>query len=148
MTIECPKCQTHNPEDSKFCKECATPLPGIQDAGHTKTIETPAEELTTGSLFAGRYKIIEELGKGGMGKVYRVLDQKLSEEIALKLIKPEIAADKRTIERFKNELKMARKIRQKNVGSMYELLEEKDLHFITMEYISGQDLKGLIRQTG
>ena len=133
MTVECPKCQTENPDSQKFCGECATPLPGIQDAVHTKTVETPSEELTTGSIFAGRYKIIEELGKGGMGKVYRVFDQKLNEEVALKLIKPDIAADKKTIERFKNELRLARKIRQKNVGSMYELMEEKGIHFITME---------------
>jgi len=148
MTIECPKCQTDNPDSQKFCGECATPLPGIQDIIHTKTLETPTEELTSGSTFAGRYQFIEELGKGGMGKVYRVLDKKLNEEVALKLIKPDIALDKRTIERFKNELKLARKIRQKNVGSMYELMEEQGTHFITMEYISGQDLKGLIRQTG
>ncbi len=65
MTIECPKCQTDNPDSQKFCGECATPLPAIQDTIHTKTIETPMEELTTGSTFAGRYQIIEELGKGG-----------------------------------------------------------------------------------
>jgi len=78
----------------------------------TKTIETHREELTTGSTFARRYQIIEELGKGGMGKVYRVLDTKLDEEVALKLIMPDIASDKNTIERFKNELKLARKITQ------------------------------------
>ncbi len=148
MTNKCPKCHTENPDNQKFCGECATPLPGIEEAIHTKTLETPTEELTTGSIFAGRYQIIEELGKGGMGKVYRVLDKKLNEEVALKLIKPDIALDKRTIERFKNELKLARKIRHKTVGSMYELMEEQGTHFITMEYISGQDLKGLIRQTG
>jgi len=148
MTIECPKCQTNNPDDSKFCKECATPLPESGEASHTKTFETPTEDLTWGSVFAGRYKIIEELGKGGMGRVYRVLDTKLNEEIALKLIKPEIASNKKTIERFRNELKIARKIVQKNVGRMFDLNEEKDTHYITMEYIPGQDLKGLIRQSG
>ena len=60
-------------------------------AGPTATLETPIEELSTGSIFAGRYQIIEELGRGGMGKVYRALDKKLNEEVALKLIKPEIA---------------------------------------------------------
>ena len=148
--MKCPKCDAENTQDSQFCKKCATSLTGVDESQPlpTQTIETPREELTTGSTFAGRYQIIEELGKGGMGKVYRVLDKKLNEEVALKLIRPDIASDKNTIERFKNELKLARKIRQKNVGSMYELLEEKGIHFITMEYVSGQDLKGLIRQTG
>ena len=148
MTIECPKCQTNNPDSQRFCGECATPLPRIQDAIHTKTLETPTEELTTGSTFAGRYQIIEELGKGGMGRVYKVFDKETKEKIALKLIKPEIATDKKTIERFRNELTSARKIVQKNVCRMYDLGKEKSIHFITMEYIPGQDLRGLIRQTG
>ncbi len=148
MTNECPKCQTGNPEDSKFCKECATPLPGIRDAKHTKTLETQTEELTRGSVFAGRYEIIEELGKGGMGKVFRVEDRKIKQEIALKLIKPDIASDKKTIERFKNELTSARDIRHKNVCGMFDLGEEKGQHYITMEYVSGGDLKRFIRRVG
>jgi serine/threonine protein kinase/tetratricopeptide (TPR) repeat protein len=114
----------------------------------TETLQTPVRELTTGSTFAGRYQVIEELGHGGMGKVYRVLDQKLDEEVALKLIKPEIAADRDTIKRFHNELRLARKIAHRNVGKMYELMEDEGTHFITMEYVPGQDLKGLIRQMG
>ena len=150
MTTKCPKCQTDNPADSKFCKECAAALPHSEElaVSHTKTIEAPAEELSTGSVFAGRYQIIEELGRGGMGKVYRVLDKKLDEEIALKLIKPEIASDKKSLERFSNELKIARKIVHKNVGRMYELLEHEGTHFITMEYISGEDLKSFIHRSG
>ena len=150
MSLKCPKCQTDNPADSKFCKECATALPPPEEVAVslTKTIEALVEELSTGSVFAGRYQIIEELGRGGMGKVYRVMDKKLNEEIALKLIKPEIASDKKTLERFSNELKIARKIVHKNVGRMYELLEHEGTHFITMEYVSGEDLKSFIRRSG
>jgi len=83
-----------------------------------------------------------------MGKVYRVEDKKIKEEIALKLIKPEIASDKKTIERFSNELKMARKIAHRNVCRMYDLGEEKGTHYITMEYVPGEDLRGMIRMMG
>jgi serine/threonine protein kinase/Tfp pilus assembly protein PilF len=150
MKIKCPKCHTENPSDSKYCKECATPLPSSQEIpfSQTKTLETPKEELTTGSTFAGRYQIIEELGKGGMGKVYKALDTKIQEKIALKLIKPEIASDRKTIERFGNELKMARRISQRNVCRMYDLGEEKGSHYITMEFVPGEDLHRLIRKVG
>ena len=148
--IECPKCKTENTSDSEFCKKCATPLPSSEDisAIPTKALKTPIKELTRGSTFTGRYEIIEELGEGGMGKVYRVEDTKLKQEIALKLITPEIALDKKTIERFRNELKTARKIRHKNVCGMYDLGEEKGTHYITMEYVRGEDLKRLIRKIG
>ena len=146
--MKCSKCQFDNPSDSKFCKECGTRLIAEEEVSVTKTLETPKEELIRGTLFADRYEIIEELGKGGMGNVYRVEDTRTKEDIALKLIKPDIASDKKTIERFRNELTIARKIRHKNVCGMYDLGEYKGAHFITMEYVSGQDLKGLIRQTG
>jgi len=149
MSTKCPKCDTENTQDSQFCKKCATSLPIEKgQPSFTKTLETPIEELTRGTTFADRYEIIEELGSGGMGQVYRVEDTKTNEEIALKLIRPEVAADKKTIDRFRNELTTARKIRHKNVCGMYDLGEYKGTHFITMEFVPGQDLKGLIRQSG
>jgi len=148
MSNKCPKCDTENPSDSKFCKECATPLPSSKEIPVTETLETPTEELTRGATFASRYEIIEELGKGGMGKVYRVEDKKIKGEIALKLIKPEIASDKKIIERFNNELKMARMISHRNVCRMFDLGEEKGAHYITMEYVRGEDLKSMIRMSG
>jgi len=148
MGIECSKCKTKNTADSQFCKKCGTPLPESKNGGITDTMEAPKEELTRGSLFAERYEIIEELGRGGMGRVYRVEDLKLKQEIALKLIKPEIVLDKKTIERFRNELKTARMISQKNVCRMFDIGEAEGAHFITMEFVRGEDLKSLIRKIG
>lgn len=81
--MKCPKCDTVNPSDSKFCKECATPLPSLENisASPTKTLETPFKELTRGTTFAGRYEIIDRLASGGMGKVYRVFDKEIKEKI-------------------------------------------------------------------
>ena len=79
-----------------------------------------------------------------MGEVYRVKDQKLDEEMALKVLKPEIAAQKEIIERFKNELKFARKIAHRNVCKMYDLNEDVNTLYITMEYVKGEDLKSYI----
>nr|NIO19328.1 protein kinase [Candidatus Aenigmarchaeota archaeon] len=145
MAIKCPKCHSDNTDTARFCSNCATPLPS-QEVSVTKTLETPVEGLKRGTIFAGRYEIIEELGKGGMGTVYKALDKELSEEVALKLIKHEIANDRKTIERFKTELKLARKIGHRNVGRMYELMEAEGKPFITMEYVDGEDLKSLVRR--
>jgi len=108
----------------------------------------PVRELETGSTFAGRYQIIEELGKGGMGRVYKVFDTEIKEKVALKLLKPEIAADSETVERFSNELKLARKIRHKNVCGMFDLGKAEGTLFLTMEFVPGEDLKRLIRRMG
>jgi len=65
MAVKCPKCNADNLDDSRFCHKCATPLPSPEEisVSRTKTLETPQEELTTGSTYAIRYEIIEELGK-------------------------------------------------------------------------------------
>jgi len=148
MAIRCPKCQTVNPSDSKYCKECAALLPESEDMEITETLDAPKEDLSRGTTFSNRYEIIEELGRGGMGRVYRAEDTRLKQEIALKLIRPDIAAHKKTIERFRNELKAARMIVHKNVCRMFDLGESEGAYFITMEYIRGEDLKSMIRMSG
>jgi len=155
MAIKCPQCHFDNPETQKFCGECGAPITGshpIADsrpaaAAPTETLRAPLMELSMGTVFAGRYQIIEELGKGGMGRVYKVFDTKIKDKVALKLIKPEVASDRETIERFSNELKLARKIRHKNVCGMFDIGESEGAHFITMEYVSGEDLKTIIRMS-
>ena len=146
MAIKCPKCQTDNPDTQKFCGECAAPLQPSKDISFTKTLETPIMGLAKGLTIAGRYEILEQLGRGGMGEVYKVRDTKLDEEMALKLLKPDIASDESMIERFRNELKLARKITHKNVCRMHDFHEEEGTPFITMEYVAGEDLKSLIKK--
>ncbi len=109
-------------------------------------METPLEGFARGATFAGRYEIIEELGSGGMGKVYRAEDKKVGEEVALKVISPGMAVSSETLERFRNELKVARKIKHKNVCQMFDLGEDAGTYFITMEYVPGENLKSFIKR--
>jgi serine/threonine-protein kinase len=148
--MKCPQCLEENTEDSRFCRKCATPLtPGEQDNPPlTKTILPFIAELSRGSLVAGRYEIIEELGRGGMGKIYKVYDRKIKDVVALKLIRPEISLSEKAVERFKNELRIARKIAHRYVCRMYDVGEEDFTHFITMEFVAGEDLKAFIRRSG
>jgi serine/threonine protein kinase len=150
MANTCPKCRTNNPDTLKFCGECGTSLTGSDRAAisQTRTLQTPRQRLIRGTTFANRYEIIEKLGEGGMGAVYRVEDTKVGEEIALKLINPLVASDKQTIARFRNELKFARKIRHKHVCQMFDLGEDEGTHFITMEYVAGEDLKSFLKRSG
>ena len=150
MNAKCPQCEFDNPETAHFCADCGTQL--IDQTGEllpiTRTLMTPREELTTGSTFAGRYQIIEEIGRGGMGRIYKVFDTEIDEKVALKLIKPEVAADKGNIERFRNEMKFARQVGHRNVSRMFDLGKHEGTYFITMEYVPGEDLKSFIRRIG
>ena len=148
--MKCLRCQSDNPPTNRYCAECGTSLTRISQAAsltETKTL-LPLRELETGSLFANRYQVIEKLGSGGMGSIYKVFDKKVKEKIALKLIKPEIALDEANIERFRNELRSARRIAHRNVCRMFDLGEAAETFFITMEYVPGETLKNIIRMTG
>ncbi len=172
--MKCPRCQIENPENARFCGNCGnqlrspTPQPPTSKASPpsphtpppspsypipkeddipTKILPTPVKELRRGAIFAKRYEIIEELGRGGMGRLYRVLDTKISQEVALKILHHEISQDQKIIDRFSNELKTARRIAHKNVCRMYHLGEEAGTYYIIMEYIPGQDLQSMIHMT-
>ncbi len=148
--MKCPKCHSENPPDSNFCSKCATQLIPLNKEKSTQDGDTREirVELPVGDIFAKRYQVLEELGRGGMGKVYKVFDKEIREKVALKLLNPEIAADERLIERFRNELKLARQISHRYVCRMFDLNKEGEAYYISMEYISGEDLKSMIKMMG
>jgi eukaryotic-like serine/threonine-protein kinase len=111
---------------------------------------TPASaKLEKGATFAGRYEILNTVGKGGMGIVYRAQDRKLDEVVALKVLRSEaLRDDPSLLERFKQEIKLARKITHRNVLRTHDFSEADGIAYISMEYLEGVTLKDLIRSKG
>ncbi len=112
----------------------------------TKQMQTG---IRPGSTFAGRYDIKEILGAGGMGVVYRAFDRELQEPVAIKTLKPEaMAGGSAALERFKQEIRLARRIAHRNVVRTYDLGEQNGMYYLTMEYVEGTSLKQLIVSRG
>jgi serine/threonine protein kinase len=102
--------------------------------------------LGTGALFASRFEILGALGRGGMGMVYRAWDRELGETVAIKVLRPDVAGDSRRVERrFRSEIRLARRVRHRNVCSMYGDGEDGGLRYICMELIEGENLARLAR---
>jgi eukaryotic-like serine/threonine-protein kinase len=115
------------------------------------TVPAPAAGavLGRGQVFAGRYEVLGTLGKGGMGVVYRARDRQLDEVVALKLLRPEaLASDPTLLERFKQEIKLARRITHRNVLRTHDFGEAAGVPYISMEYLEGVTLKDLVRNRG
>src|SRR5439155_19760668 len=96
------------------------------------TVQQPI--LSPGTVLAQRYEILQILGEGGMGAVYKAQDRELNRPVALKVIRPDLAGNKAIIDRFKQELLLAHQVTHKNVIRIYDLGESEGLKFITMEY--------------
>ncbi len=104
--------------------------------------------LPEGTEIGLRYRVVQLLGRGGMGAVYRVWDEELNRDVALKLIRPEIAADADVIERFKREIQLSSRVTHKNVLRVYDLGEADGTRFLTMQFVEGRDLSSLIKELG
>jgi len=143
MEIRCPECQFENPEDTLFCGKCGTKFLSPEEVAlaHTKTLQTPVKYLIKGTTFAGRYQIIEELGRGGMGVVYKAQDTKLKRTVALKFLPPELTHISEVKERFMREAQAAAALDHPHICTVYEFDETEEKTFISMAYIEGQSLK-------
>lgn len=128
-------------------------LPGSTPTtlGESAWMATPPSvdgELKPGRLLGNRYEIIQMLGIGGMGAVYKARDVEIGRLVGLKVIRPEFARDRGIIDRFKQELLLASQVTHKNVIRIYDLGEAEAMKFITMEYIDGRDLHAIVREKG
>ena len=141
MSITCPKCQHENPDGTLYCGKCARALTSAEGISMTKTLVTERKSLEKGSTFAGRYTIIEELGRGGMGVVYKAEDTKLKRTVALKFLPPELTHIPEVKERFIREAQAAAALDHPNICTVYEFDEAEDTSFISMAYIEGQNLR-------
>jgi len=115
------------------------PVPGASD---------PTAPVEEGVVLGGRYQILKRLGEGGMGAVYKARDHELDRLVALKVIRPELAGHPDILRRFKQELILARQVTHKNVVRIFDLGSADGRKFITMDYIEGRDLKGILVERG
>jgi serine/threonine-protein kinase len=103
-------------------------------------------DLRPGAVFHSRYEVMEPLGRGGMGMVFKARDRVLEETVAIKVLRPDVAQDARMAERFKSEIKLARRVRHRNVCAIHDYGEDQGLFFISMELVEGEDLKRRLRE--
>lgn len=129
------------------CPDCATPLPAASPSCPRCTAP-PTPTVRAGTVIAGRYVIECELGQGGMGTVFRAHDRVLDEAVALKVLRTDAAAAPESVRRFRSEVKLARRVRHRNVCAIHDYGEDGRLLFIAMELVEGTDLRAQIRAHG
>lgn len=121
-------------------------LTHVQDG---RSASAPQPRFTVGELVAGRYRIVAELGRGGMGHVFRAEDTRLGQPVALKFLPALTAANADLVERLASEVRIGRAVSHPNVCRLYDIVDASDtLHFIAMEFVDGEDLASLLRRIG
>jgi hypothetical protein len=126
----CPACQSRNDAAVEVCFNCGKALAA----------------LTRGSLLGGRYEIVEVLGRGGMGIVYKAWDRVLDEMLAVKVLRRDLTAAPELAKRFRSEIKLARRVSHPNVCRIHEYGQEGELNYITMAFVEGNDLRQALAQ--
>src|SRR5262249_35871465 len=158
----CPACTTENSDTSQRCSTCGASLEPTQAATVAATSFRPSHgqspvsdsdssvhgRFLPGTKIAERYRIVSLAGRGGMGDVYRADDLKLGHPVALKFLPREVKEGSRSFQHFLSEVRLSRQIAHPNVCRVYDIAEVDSQHFLSMEYIDGEDLRGLLRRIG
>ncbi len=121
-----------------------TPSKDWTDPDKTSSPPLSRAPLVPGSVLAGRYQILQILGEGGMGAVYKARDREVDRTVAIKVVRPELSGHPEIMRRFKQELVLARQVTHRNVIRIFDLGVADGRRFITMEYVDGKTLQGLV----
>ncbi len=145
MEMNCPQCHSENPVDSSFCSRCGSKL-SDGDKNRSVTPSSPAEpqDLARGTILVNQYTIIEELGRGGMGVVFRARDNKLGRDVAIKVLPEEFSSDRERLTRFEREAKMLASLNHPAIATIYGLEQSESRHFIVLELVEGRDLSEIL----
>ncbi|HKR00095.1 MAG TPA: serine/threonine-protein kinase, partial [Pyrinomonadaceae bacterium] len=173
---KCPECRSEIPDDRSACPSCGTALGDSitptqllpdqeaaasarggktqrKSSANSSRTSTSADSIddagfTPGTTLAARYRIVSLLGRGGMGEVYRADDLKLGQPVALKFLPETLSVDGATLARFHREVRVARQVSHRNVCRVYDIGEVDGQHFLSMEFIKGEELSSLVRRIG
>jgi serine/threonine-protein kinase len=156
--MRCPSCQAELRDPARFCPQCAAPLdaaPLTQTIAATRrkppsssSASSDEGRFPAGTTLGERYRVLGLLGRGGMGEVYRAMDLKLNQSVALKFLPEATVRDPRRLERFHGEVRISRQVSHANVCRVFDLGEIEGSPFISMEYVDGEDLGSLLRRIG
>lgn len=155
----CPGCSAQVSPAQRFCGSCGRPLPASSQAGTvamtaaapsraSRTSTTDPERFPPGQVLAQRYRVVSRIGRGGMGEVYRAYDLILEQDVALKFLPHALTTSPAALDRFRNEVRLARQVSHPNICRVYDIGEIEDAPFLTMEYVDGEDLASLLRRIG
>ena len=140
--VECFRCHTPIPENSRFCLSCGADVSGGDGPTSTSSVDVVRERLRR--VIEGEYRIERLLGKGGMGAVFLAHDLTLEREVAIKVLPPDVAQDDQVVRRFAQEAKTAAKLDHPNIIPIYRVESEGGLNYFVMKYISGTSLEDLL----
>jgi formylglycine-generating enzyme required for sulfatase activity len=146
--IKCPRCFYVNPDGRDSCVKCSTALPKIKIEAMAPASATPAgyaeSQLRRGQMLAGRYTVLNLVGRGGMGCIYKVHDNILSEDVALKTLLPQFVQDKMVVDRFFNEARIARRLAHAHIVRVHDIGSAEGVVYISMEFLQGKSLRGVL----
>jgi hypothetical protein len=170
LLVRCLTCGTQSHANSRFCSSCgarlvtedlptfssprlvASPPPSAGSAAGSGARALPKGRaqgsFATGTVLQGRYQIVVPIGRGGMGEVYRADDLTLGQPVALKFLPRATSSNEDALDRLRAEVRIARRISHPNVCRVYDIAETEGRHFLSMEYIDGEDLAALLRRIG
>ena len=140
---KCPKCGAAYPSGHQMCVRCGTRLPGA--TGSTGAGEGSGKAAGSifhrGQVVANRYTVIDMIGRGGMGCIYKVRDNTLDEDVALKTLLPKFTNDRHVVDRFFNEARIARQLSHPNIIRVHDIGMAGTVVYISMEYVQGRSLR-------